>query len=255
MKSDEWFSKPLTILFLFLFFAFLSSMHAQEELPKIVKRIMPSTVVIMTYDEEEKNIAQGSGFFINQKGDILTNWHVLQKANSAKVKTAEGKVYPITKIIAEDREGDIIQVSVDIPLEDIYPLKVSNSIPEVGEKVIVVGNPLGFEQTVTDGIISAVREIPVFGKIIQISAPVSPGSSGSPVVNAKGEVIGIASFQIAEGQNLNFAVPGERILKLVPGKGKTFSEWRAGESKQWLISPEGLYYWKFRNYSDSDFGN
>ena len=107
------------------------------------------------------------------------------------------------QIVAEDREGDIIRVSVDIPLNVVHPLSVSASVPEVGERVVVIGSPLGLERTVSDGIVSAIREIPAFGKIIQTTASLSSGSSGSPVVNMKGEVIGVATFQVVEGQNLN----------------------------------------------------
>ena len=77
------------------------------------------------------------------------------------------------------------------------------------------GSPLGLENTVSDGIVSAIRDVPDFGKVIQITAPISPGSSGSPVLNMQGEVIGIASFQMVEGQNLNFAIPSEKIISLV----------------------------------------
>lgn len=101
------------------------------------------------------------------------------------------------------------------------PLSINASLPEVGERVVVIGSPLGLEQTVSDGIVSAVREVSAFGTIIQITAPISPGSSGSPVVNMKGEVIGVATFQSMIGQNLNFAIPGERIAKLTKiAKGK-----------------------------------
>jgi len=239
MRTHRWFLIP-SIVFLFCFAAFSLSL-AQKNLPAIVKRIAPSTVVILTYDEEGKILGQGSGFFISQNGDVITNWHVLQGASRAEVKTAEGKVYPITQIVAEDREGDIIRVSVDIPVEAVRALSVSTSIPEVGERVIVIGSPLGLERTVTDGIVSTVRDIPTFGKIIQITASISPGSSGSPVVNMKGEVIGVATFQIVEGQNLNFAIPGERVLKLTPGKGKPLAEWQTGRAEGWLTSAEGLF--------------
>jgi len=84
--------------------------------------------------------------------------------------------------VSEDKEGDIIRVSVDIPAKEIKPLTMSSSVTEVSERIIVIGNPLGFEQSVSDGIVSAVREIPGFGNIIQITAPISSGSSGSPVL-------------------------------------------------------------------------
>src|SRR6185503_18351551 len=82
------------------------------------------------------------------------------------------------------------------------------------ESVVVIGNPLGLEGSVTNGIVSAVRDIPTFGRIIQITAPISSGSSGSPVVNMQGQVIGIATLQITGGQSVNFAIPSERISQL-----------------------------------------
>jgi len=229
-------------LFFFFFLSVISPSLAQEKLPEIVKRVQPSVVVILTYDEEGKIFKQGSGFFINQNGDIITNRHVLQGANRAEIKTIEGKIYPITSIVSEDKEGDLVRVSADIPPKMVHPIRLSHFIPEVGERVIVIGNPLGLEQTVSDGIVSAVRDIPEFGKIIQITVPISPGSSGSPVVNMKGEIIGVVTFQIIKGQNLNFAIPSERVAKLKPKKGKTFAEWKAGTRQEWLASAEGLYF-------------
>ncbi|MCK4525836.1 tetratricopeptide repeat protein [candidate division WOR-3 bacterium] len=214
---------------------------AEENLPAIVKKIEPSTVVILTYDKEGKILGQGSGFFISKNGDVITNRHVLQGASRAEVKITNERHFPITEVVAEDKEGDLIRISVDIPRNSVHPLPISDSLPEVGEKVLVIGSPLGLERTVTDGIVSAVREIPGFGKIIQITAPVSLGSSGSPVVNMKGEVIGVATFLILEGQNLNFAIPGERVLKLVPGKKQTLAEWKTKRDEEWLLSAEGLY--------------
>lgn len=232
----------LVLCMTFLFcVAAVSSTLAQENLPAIVKKIGPSVVVILNYDKEGKTLTQGSGFFINEKGDVITNRHVLQGASRAEVKTADGKIYPVKKVLAEDREGDLIWISAEIPRSAVRPLPVSRSLPEVGERVIVIGSPLGFERTVSDGIVSAVREIPAFGKIIQISAPLSPDSSGSPVANMKGEVIGVATFQMVERQNLNFALPGQRVLGLKAGKGQTLAQWQAGRKEEWLTSAEELY--------------
>ena len=188
--------------------------EAIESLPSLIKRIEPSTVIVFTYDDKGELLRLGSGFFISQNGDIITNYHVLQGASSAEVKTPDGKTYSITHIAAMSEQNDIIRLSVDIPSKYVRSLSLSTTLPEVGERIIVYGSPLGLENTVSDGIVSAVREIPDFGKIIQITAPISPGSSGSPVLNMKGEVIGIATFQMIEGQNLNFAIPSERIANL-----------------------------------------
>ena len=188
--------------------------ESTENLPSLIKRIKPSVVIVFAYDDKGEFLQLGSGFFISQNGDIITNYHVLQGASSAEVKTSDDKTYPITYIVAEDERNDIIRLSVDIPSQYVHPLSLSATIPEVGERIIVYGSPLGLEKTVSDGIVSAIREVPGYGKIIQITAPISPGSSGSPVINMKGEVIGVATFQIVEGQNLNFAIPSERIASL-----------------------------------------
>ena len=185
-----------------------------ESLPSLIKRIEPSTVIVFAYDDKGEFLKLGSGFFISQSGDIITNYHVLQGADSAEVKTSDGKTYPITYIVAEDEQSDIIRLSVDISSKYVHPLSLSTTVPEVGERIIVYGSPLGLEKTVSDGIVSAIREVPGYGKLIQITAPISPGSSGSPVLNMKGEVIGIATFQMIEGQNLNFAIPSKKITSL-----------------------------------------
>ncbi len=198
--------------------------ESTESLPSLIKRIKPSTVIIFAYDDKGEFLKLGSGFFISQNGDVITNYHVIQGANSAEIKTADEKTYPITYIVAGDEQNDIIRLSVNIPSQYVYPLSLSKTIPEVGERIIVYGSPLGLENTVSDGIVSAIRDIPDFGKVIQITAPISPGSSGSPVLNMKGEVIGIAFFQIIEGQNLNFAISSERIANLnLMEEGETFT--------------------------------
>jgi tetratricopeptide (TPR) repeat protein len=232
--------RPLILTFLFGMVV-ISPSVAQQDLPAIIKRIEPSIVVILTFDKEGKGVGQGSGFFVNSEGDVITSYHVLQGATRAEVRAGDGKVYPVKKVLAEDREGDLIQVSLDIPKDAVNPLPVGASLPEVGERVIVIGTPFGLEKTVSDGIVSAVREIPGFGKIVQVTAPISPGSSGSPVVNMKGEAIGVATFFILLGQNLNFAIPGERIARLKPGKGESLSEREEAQIEEWLGSPEGLY--------------
>jgi tetratricopeptide (TPR) repeat protein len=224
----ELLRKPLISLIILVFgISVPSLLLSQENLPEIVKRVKPSTVVILTYDKDEKALKQGSGFFISREGDVITNRHVLEGAIRADIKTTGGKVYPVKQVVAEDTEGDIVRVSVDTPPGIASPLKISGSLPSEGERILVIGSPLGLEQTISDGIVSAIREIPGHGKVVQITAPISSGSSGSPVVNTKGEVVGIATFLVREGQNLNFAIPQERLAKLSAGNGDGLAEWTA----------------------------
>lgn len=192
----------------------------------LVKRIQPAVVTVVAYDVDRRVSNLGSGFFIDNKGYLITNYHVLKGSYTADVKTYDGKVYPIELVVAENKPSDLIKVWVKIPESSIHWIKVTEIEPSIADRVVVVGSPLGLEQTVSEGIVSAVRELPVIGKIFQLSAPISPGSSGSPVVNMRGMVVGVASFQATRGQNLNFAVSSKGILDLNQGNmAKTLSEW------------------------------
>jgi len=212
---------------------------AQERLSSVIKQIQPSVVTITIYDEGGKAIGQGSGFFINGTGHVITNRHVVNGGIRGEVKTAEGNVYSVSRVIAEDKEGDLIRLSVDLGKATAKPLRVNRSRLEVGERVLVIGSPLGLEQTVSEGIVSAIRGS---GRLIQITAPISPGSSGSPVVNVKGEVIGIATLQFREGQNLNFAISAERIFRMTAGEEKSLAFWTAG------AYAEGLEFLRRKDY-------
>jgi tetratricopeptide (TPR) repeat protein len=218
---------PFAFIFVAFFSTFLGAVSpalAQEDLPNLIKKAEPSIVVIFTYTPEGDRLGQGTGFFIDQNGDVITNYHVLHRAGRSQIKLASGEEYTVKRVVAEDSEGDLVRISVDIPAEKVTPLPLSPTVPRVGEKVVVIGTPLGLDQTVSDGIVSAIREVPKFGKIIQMTAPISPGSSGSPVLNMKGEVVGVATFLLLAGQNLNFSVPGERISQMTPGAGRTLPE-------------------------------
>lgn len=188
-------------------------LYGQESLPKLIKKVMPSIVTIITYNDAGEMKAQGTGFIVNPTGNVVTNRHVLEGADSAQVKYQDGQIQAVASIVAENRESDIILISTSKRRNPSSGLTLSMSSPEIGEHVLVVGAPMGLENTVSDGIVSAIRTVPEFGSIIQISAPISPGSSGSPVINSKGEVIGVATFQYVQGQNLNFAIPSIQISK------------------------------------------
>jgi len=229
--------------------------YSQENLPALIKKAEPSIVVVVTFDKQGSIKGQGTGFFVTKGGDVITNYHVLLGAHRALIRTNEGKFFEIKKVQDEDRVGDLVRISVDISSEGVRPLAVTIEPPDVGERVIVIGTPLGLEKTVSDGIVSAVREIPDFGKIVQLTAPISPGSSGSPVLNMRGEVIGVATFFIVSGQNLNFAIPGERVAKLKALNGKTFSEWAAAGRDEDRTTAEELYDRGLRHLWADDYEN
>ena len=195
--------------------------NAELSLAEIVKKTKYSVVVVKTQS------GMGSGFFINSQGYIVTNKHVLADAGNAEIKTVNGNVYKIKNIVSEDYEGDLVIAASETPESESIAVNISANLPEVGEKIIVIGNPLGLEQTVSDGIVSAIRSNQQAIKFIQITAPVSAGNSGGPLLNMRGEVIGVATFQYRQGQNLNFCVAADRVTGLQNG---TLSQ--AGQSSE-----------------------
>jgi tetratricopeptide (TPR) repeat protein len=173
----------------------------------------------------------GSGFFIDNKGTLVTNYHVLEGAYMAVVKTAAGKKYPIESVIAQNQLVDLMKVRVLIPAELTVPVTLSDEAPAVADRVVVIGSPMGFEQTISEGIISAVREHPSSGEVYQVTAPISKGSSGGPAVNFRGEVVGIVTFQATRGQNLNFAVSTKTLGRLANEPEKlSVAEWTLKKS-------------------------
>lgn len=174
----------------------------------------PSVVTVTAYYRNARRSKVGSGFFIEEQ-QIVSNWHVVSGANKIQISTADGRIFTVRRVTGFNLSSDVVMLTIDKPEPAVRPLPVLRSLPERGERIFVIGNPLGtWKGSVTDGIVSAIRKVPGVGEIIQITAPISMGSSGSPVINMEGEVIGMASLMDVRGQNLNFAVSGEMIETL-----------------------------------------
>jgi S1-C subfamily serine protease len=203
------------------------TLTAQVSLPELVRHVKPAVVAITTYDASGEALMTGSGFFVAQ-GQVVTNLHVIRNASKVEVKTLDGKgkTYPVTGASAVDDEGDLVMLNVDMPVDRPRNVEFAKVLPDEGETIFVVGNPLKLEGSVSDGIVSAVREVPNVGRIIQITAPVSHGNSGSPVFNLRGEVIGVVTVKVTNGQNINLAIDSARVAQLSPGKIKGFTELR-----------------------------
>ncbi len=156
-----------------------------ETLLELVRRLKPQVVAIATYDAQGEALMTGSGFFL-RPGQVVTNLHVIRGAKRCEIKTLDGKgkVFPVAGTLAVDEEGDLALLSVEMPPDaGARASELARVLPDEGETIFVIGNPLKLEGSVTDGIVSAVREVPNVGKIIQITAPISHGNSGSPVFN------------------------------------------------------------------------
>lgn len=220
-----------------------------ESLPDLVRRVKSSVVSVLTYDSKDEPLISGSGFFI-RPGEVVTNVHVLRGAHRVEIHTLEGKgrTYPVTGALAIDEEADLALLAVDLPEERSRPLPMTNTLPEEGEPVFVIGNPLRLEGSVSDGIVSAVREVPDLGRIIQITAPVSHGNSGSPLFNMRGQVIGIVTVKVTNGQNINLALGTARVAKLQRGQLIAFAQLA---SKNRSNQPEALADLWYRGGIDS----
>jgi len=244
--------KARIAVFILMMLAAGSPVRAQDYLPELVKRIKPSAVAIETFDSRGATISRGSGFFVSSD-KIITNRHVIERSSRVEVHLINGRKYPVKGVLAVDGEGDLALLQVDIPKEFAVPLPIVKRVPQEGESVVVIGNPFGLEGSVSNGIVSAVREISGYGKIIQITAPISPGSSGSPVVNMFGQVIGVATLQAAEGQSLNFAVPAERISGLRVGDLQSFASLSSETAKSKRAGAERLYSQGLAQLSRDDY--
>ncbi len=201
---------------LMLFFILSTISESQASVPAVVLNQKKAVVTIYVGGQDKKKRITGSGFILDSDGIVVTNYHVISssiKNNGSPilVRTYTKAYYVVEDILAFDEERDLAILKLAASELPATKLAVKYQ-PKQGEQIVVIGSPLGLETTVTDGIISSIR-----GKsqLLQITAAISPGSSGSPVFNTKGEVIGVATFLLKGGQSLNFALPVSLVQDLL----------------------------------------
>ena len=184
----------------------------QNAIP-LAQRALDSTMLLVTEDANDKPLSFGSGFFVGNNL-IATNLHVVHGAEKCFAKLFSQKtMYEIEGYTAIDPENDLIILKVR-DIDKLVPtLNLSSNVSiHIGEAVYAIGNPKGYEGTVSNGIVSGIRDT---DKLIQMTAPISHGSSGGPVINSNGEVIGVSVLSRSDGQNLNFAIPAVYVKKLI----------------------------------------
>jgi S1-C subfamily serine protease len=192
---------------------FLCGSVQAQDARVIARKAFPSVVLLAFDDANGQPLTLGSGFFV-RRDIIVTNMHVVEGASSgfAKVVGKEAK-HKIVGIAGRDENSDLVLLKVNSSLAPPLALGSSDNV-EVGEEVYVVGNPVGLEGTFSQGIISGIRRLGD-DSLLQITAPISPGSSGGPVLNSQGQVIGVAVASFRSGQNLNFAIPASYLSRLL----------------------------------------
>jgi len=187
---------------------------------QIAEQAMPSVVSVVT----ESSL--GSGFVVSPDGLVVTNLHVVAGRSEVLVVIG-GEKLPVKRIYNGDIKRDLIVLELETKGLRALPLGDSDRV-RTGEQVVAIGNPLGLEHTVSNGLVSAVREVEPELTMLQISAPIAPGSSGGPLFNDRGEVIGVATGILVGGQNLNFGVPVNYLKPLLetpsPLSMETFAE-------------------------------
>ena len=190
------------------------------DLRALARQSRPAVYLIALMDEEGKNTGSGTGFLISSDGLLITNEHVIHGAKTMIAKAENGGLFPIREVIAVDSANDLALLQLegkDLPCLSL----ATEGTAEAGTRIAVIGSPLGLEGTLSEGIVSARRKLPGQKReVLQISAPISHGSSGSPVLDAQGRVVGVASFLLMEGQSLNFASPVEKIYPLLTRSGR-----------------------------------
>ncbi len=181
---------------------------------EIVKGSIDAVVLIVTSDANGKEIGQGSGFIVSTGGKIITNYHVIRDARAAVVKLSNGAFFSMETVLGTDPIRDLAVIKVGG--KNLPALTLGDSgKAAVGEHVVAIGSPLGLQNTVSDGIISALREEKPDVGWIQTTAPVSPGNSGGPLIRMDGTVVGVITWGVKIGQNLNFAAPSNEITQLL----------------------------------------
>jgi hypothetical protein len=190
-------------------------------------------------DESGRPLSLGSGFIV-RNGEIASNLHVVQGAVRGYAKLIGQKTkYDIEGVTAFDSKRDLVVLKISTAASRVLTIGNSNAA-QVGESVYAVGNPQGLEGTFSQGIISSIREVGT-DKLIQITAPISPGSSGGPVLNDKGEVIGVSVATYRGGQNLNFAIPSSYLSALLTSVGpvKPLAQLRAIKAPKSITTDMG----------------
>jgi len=172
----------------------------------VAARAMPAVVTIRT------GPGLGTGFVVRPDGWIATNFHVIVSGPHLTVTMRDARELDVVEVLATSPEHDLALVRVDATGLPALTLGDSDAM-RPGDPVVAIGNPLGLEDTVSNGLVSAVRMVHESSEVLQISAPIAQGSSGGPIFNDRGEVIGVATAFVHGGQNLNFGVP---VRYLVP---------------------------------------
>ncbi|MEM7349632.1 MAG: trypsin-like peptidase domain-containing protein [Acidobacteriota bacterium] len=194
-----------------------------DDLKDLARNAKTSVLLLRILDASNRELGSGTGFFFSDDGLLVTNHHVVAPAARIEAVSAEGVRHEVLGVLAQDEVNDLAVLRIATQGSTPLPLASLDAI-DPGERVVVLGGPLGLAGSLSEGIVSAVRDAaelaphhPEAEPLLQITAAISPGSSGSPVLNLEGEVVGVVASQYRVGQNLNFAVSVATLRQLLSG--------------------------------------
>ena len=201
------------LLILAFSFGCATIVRSQESSSDQITRLKSAVVIVTTYDDRGKPLLQGSGFFIESE-EVVTNLHVINRASEIRVEAFDGSKSSVQAILATDEKSDLALMRVDGRSFKSETLRIDATVPVEGEPITLISNPQGSHWKVTRGCIGLLWEFQGLGERLQITASILPGSSGGPVLNARGEVIGVAVMYLNSDEDLNFAIPVKRLKAL-----------------------------------------
>jgi S1-C subfamily serine protease len=207
--------KRLAALTVLVAFGIAAEARAELKPEKLYRKVLPS---VMTMEVE--NIAGerfiGSGVMVLKDDLAVTSWHVVNDARSVWAVFADGQRVRVTGCVDQDGPRDLALVRLEKPMPNRRATLSTGTVP-VASRAYVIGAPKGYDFSIADGLVSQIRQVDGFPQY-QLSCPISPGNSGGPVLNERGQVIGITSWTKSDAQNLSFAVPTKEIGRLDPSR-------------------------------------
>ncbi len=205
-----------------------SLLSPAEELPaeKIYTQTLPSVLTLRVESKSGERYV-GTAFLALKDGIAVTAWHVIYDAAKVTAKFSDGASCDVTGVVDYDETKDVALIRVDSKGRPLLP--IADAKPLVGMRTYVIGSPKGYEFSISDGLLSQIQKVDGFSQY-QVSCPFSPGNSGGPILNNRGEVMGIAAWTRNGAQNLNFATPATETAELNPDKPITL--WKQNGKKK-----------------------
>lgn len=210
---------------------------------ELYRKASPSVVEIWGNAKDGSN--QGTGFFYDTNGTVITNYHVIENCSSASITLSSGATYEVVKVLGYNVSEDIAILGTSC--SNSTPLEIRETAVKTGETVYAIGSSLGLSGTLSSGIISAAdREVDGY-HFIQTTAPVSQGNSGGPLLDKSGRVVGIVSATISAGQNLNLAIPISALQRISKSNPTTLAA-LFPRNVTWLSNREFFYYKEYNKF-------